>query len=380
MRPSSYRLVGWIMVGLLAATPLLAASPNQTQKNLEKTLKEMEAAKKQSEDLRKKAQRAKEDLEPLQRAMVAQSRDLQTIERTLSKLEREAATAQAKVDQKEKELAHRKKEIAASLDAMVRLRQTPPEALVARPGKLTDTISAAQLLQHLSEQLQQKAALLQQELYALSEAQEELKKSKEKVESKRNTMLAKQDTLEGQLKERQKLYELTNQELSKVKKQVSSLGKRSRSLQDLLERLEEANNKPQFKRSGTAQMADLTRVRKEAFLLPVTGPIIKKYGEKGSRGVKIKARPSANVIAPYEGEVVFTGPFLDYGNMVILRHAGDYHTLLAGLSRIDCAPGQTLKRGEPLGKIGKSLRDAQLYLEFRKHSKPVNPNGWFKGL
>ena len=94
----------------------------------------------------------------------------------------------------------------------------------------------------------------------------------------------------------------------------------------------------------------------------------------------IETPASAGVVAPYDGEVVYAGLFRDYGKMVILRHSGDYHTLLSGMESINVSPGQNLLEGEPIGAMGKSSDDGKpkLYVEMRKSGKAIDPMAWFR--
>jgi septal ring factor EnvC (AmiA/AmiB activator) len=78
--------------------------------------------------------------------------------------------------------------------------------------------------------------------------------------------------------------------------------------------------------------------------------------------------------------VVFTGPFLTYGQMVIIRHSDDFHTLLAGLVKIDVTVGQFLLEGEPIGAMGDSESSNRLYIELRQNNQPIDPASWIKGL
>ncbi len=84
--------------------------------------------------------------------------------------------------------------------------------------------------------------------------------------------------------------------------------------------------------------------------------------------------------APFDGEVVYTGPFLNYGQLVIIRHSDDFHTLLAGLVKIDVNVGQFLLEGEPIGAMGESDSGNRLYVELRHKNQPIDPAPWINGL
>jgi len=87
-------------------------------------------------------------------------------------------------------------------------------------------------------------------------------------------------------------------------------------------------------------------------------------------------QPGAQVIAPHDGLVAFSGPFRGYGLLLIIEHAEGYHTLLAGMARIDATVGQRLLAGEPVGVMGQDEAKPALYVELRRQGQPVNPSPW----
>jgi murein hydrolase activator len=82
------------------------------------------------------------------------------------------------------------------------------------------------------------------------------------------------------------------------------------------------------------------------------------------------------VVAPFDGRVDYVGPFRGYGLILIIRHGGGYHSLLAGMGRVDVTAGQWLLAGEPVGSLPDAddkSAGATLYLEFRRDGRPVDP-------
>jgi len=73
---------------------------------------------------------------------------------------------------------------------------------------------------------------------------------------------------------------------------------------------------------------------------------------------------------------------------LILNAGGGYHVVLAGMSRISVSLGQSVLAGEPIGAMGEARvastsaapngnTGPELYIEFRKDGKPVDPTPWW---
>ena len=66
--------------------------------------------------------------------------------------------------------------------------------------------------------------------------------------------------------------------------------------------------------------------------------------------------------------------------MVIIHHSDNFHTLLAGLQKIDVEVGQFLLEGEPIGAMGDDADEQELYVELRKDNQPIDPAPWMSAL
>jgi septal ring factor EnvC (AmiA/AmiB activator) len=118
-----------------------------------------------------------------------------------------------------------------------------------------------------------------------------------------------------------------------------------------------------------------------AMVYPASGTLALRYGELdefgvSSKGLTLITRAGAVVVAPYDGQVEFAGPFKGYGQILIIQHGDGYHSLLAGLDRIDGAVGDWLVAGEPVGAMGSGEPKPRLYLELRHNGQPINPLPW----
>ena len=105
------------------------------------------------------------------------------------------------------------------------------------------------------------------------------------------------------------------------------------------------------------------------------------FGAK-SKGVSIEGYGGALIVAPMGGVIRFAGYFKNYGNMLIIEHKNGYHSLVAGLEKIDTVVDQSVVAGEPLGHLyqSKSGNPPTLYFELRHKGKAIDPARKFSDL
>lgn len=92
-------------------------------------------------------------------------------------------------------------------------------------------------------------------------------------------------------------------------------------------------------------------------------------------GQDIEAAWGDPVIAGASGTVTFVGWQNGYGQLVVIDHGGGLTTRYGHLSHIDVAQGQTVARGEFIGRVGSTGRSTgpHLHYEVRINDEPVNP-------
>jgi len=93
------------------------------------------------------------------------------------------------------------------------------------------------------------------------------------------------------------------------------------------------------------------------------------------KGLDIVAPHGTAVQAPADGLVVKAGRVAGYGHMVQVAHGFGLTTLYAHLSKVLVRPGQRIRRGEALGKVGSTGRSTgpHLHYEVFREGRQVNP-------
>lgn len=117
-----------------------------------------------------------------------------------------------------------------------------------------------------------------------------------------------------------------------------------------------------------------------AWQWPVQGKVSTPFGKQSegiaNEGVTIAAAEHAPIRATAAGEVAYVGENMrDFGNMVILRHAGGEMSSYAHAERITVAKGMTVKQGDTIGYVGQSgsAKSPQLHFAVRSGDRAIDP-------
>ena len=98
-------------------------------------------------------------------------------------------------------------------------------------------------------------------------------------------------------------------------------------------------------------------------------------GWRAHKGIDYAAPMGTRVRAVGDAVVEFAGPKGGYGNVVILRHNGQYSTLYAHLSRIVVRRGTRVAQNDTVGLVGRTgwATGPHLHYEFRIGGEARNP-------
>ena len=123
-----------------------------------------------------------------------------------------------------------------------------------------------------------------------------------------------------------------------------------------------------------------------SFRWPVRGRVIQGFGPKTSGGqndgINVAVPEGTPIKAAEDGVVAYAGSELKgYGNLVLVRHANGFVTAYAHASELNVKKGETVKRGQVIGKAGATgnVTSPQLHFEVRKGATPVDPTTYLSG-
>lgn len=390
----------WLFILLFFAMPAYAQDAPVPAKHPSVQLQQ---EKKQTEskkaELEKQAKSIQNELDDTKVELVAIAAKIKKNEAKLNTLEKKMGESRKEQDEIEGRLKKDKGSIGTLVLALERLDRTPPEAILARPGAPLETAQSAMLLQSILPNIYGRAESLKKDLKRLDELLSQLDKDKASVQETANELSARQDEIAALLKKRKGLYASTQTGIKEQEVALREISARADNLKDLVSKIEEHEQQARTATLAAAQQGDEPQQaaravrptpipRSGSAQLPISGMIRTGYKQTDdigaeSQGLTIEGRPGALVVSPMGGVVRYAGYFKNYGQIIIVEHQKDYHSLIAGLARIDTVVGQSVAAGEPVGILAKSASDGgkpTLYYELRLNGEPVNPARKFAGL
>ena len=314
-------------------------------------------------------------------------------------------------------LVARRDVLAEVLGALQRMGLNPPPALLVKPEDALSSVRSAILLGAVVPELRQQTEVLLADLKELSRVTASIEAERARLTATVEEQVGEKKRLSLLLDEKKKLQDEQEAALAGERAKAAELAEKAGSLKELI-----ASIQTEIEDVRTAEekarRAEQERLQREAALaampvpepnrlvgpqpfsamvkqvsLPVSGRIVRRFGEDDSnggvmRGDTVTTQSGAIVTAPSDGEILYAGPFRSYGQLLILNAGDGYHVVLAGLGRISVAPGQSVLAGEPVGAMseaavastsasGNGNAAPELYIEFRKDGKPVDPTPWW---
>ncbi len=287
----------------------------------------------------------------------------------------------------ESELAQEEVELNRLTAALLSMQTSPEALLLLHPAGPVDTARAAMLLAEVTPALQMRVDRLRSQLEELAILQALDVRILGRLQSGLATAQSARLQLSEAITERAPLPD--PQDAATILALIESA--------ETLDAFA-SNLAVDTEASGTVNDAFLAS--KGSLRLPLRGTPILGFNDADAAGVKrpglVLASPAGAIVtAPWPSTIRYTGPLLDYGNVIILEPETGYLLVLAGLSEVFGTIGDVVSEGAPVGFMGGRAPSADdllldlkgaggqdrtetLYMELRVAGDPVDPARWFE--
>lgn len=400
------------VLGACAVAVAAAAAPTHADlRQLETQLQQERAAQQEN---RRKAEALSQEVADVQKRMIALAKTVQSKEEALSTLEERRDDLSEREKALQKSLALTDAQIVRLVSGLQTAALRPRELLWLSPNGPVDLLRGQALMRDTLPMVSRTNDKLRADLAELTRVRSSLQSQILEIKTTTAQLSERTEQMDRLLQQKALLQAQYDASHQQAKQRAQTLAAQASDLKDLLKKLEEeqrrrAELKRQERMQATRRLVEHSgRLRpgqsthlmprdtsyltgsgapqnafeKSRGLLkyPARGQVIQVFGEATAsgahtKGITLKARPSAHVVAPFDGTVLFAGPFKNYGQLMIIDNGDDYMTLLAGMDRMNVGVGQEVLTGEPVGVLKES--NPTLYIEIRKGGQPVDPQPWF---
>jgi septal ring factor EnvC (AmiA/AmiB activator) len=429
----SHRLIG---IALLSAAMLAAAAPyaalaqdeveeagdveaRQTEKQaeLDRVSKDISLSGERVTTLTEEIAGIKKDHATITAALIQAAKTERKLSEDIEEITSRLEDLKERQEEIRLSLSARRDVLAEVLGALQRMGLNPPPAMLVKPEDALSSVRSAILLGAVVPELREETDALVADLAELSRLTASIEAERSRLTQTVTEQVEEQKKLSLLLDQKKSLQGAREAALAEERTKAAALAEQAGSLKELIASIEK---EIVAKRSAQeeAKRAEEERQKREAALaalpipelnrltgpqpfssmtkqvaLPVSGRFARHFGdEDGNGGVMhgdtVTTQSGAIVTAPSDGDVLYAGPFRSYGQLLILNAGDGYHVVLAGMGRISVTPGQSVLAGEPVGAMGEAGASnvsgsgngkaaPELYIEFRKDGKPVDPAPWW---
>jgi septal ring factor EnvC (AmiA/AmiB activator) len=392
-------------------TAAIEAQRHESLAEYERVAREITLSDEKLAELAADIATVKKDSVTLTAALIQSAKTEKKLSEDITEIEQRLLTLKEQEAEARQSLASQRDAMASVLGALERMGLNPPPALLVRPEDALSSVRSAILLGAVVPEMRERTETLLADLQKVSRLTASIAAERDSLRQAVAAQSIERRRLEILVEEKRQLRHQSEASLAAERKRAAELAAKAGSLKELVEAMQKEAARARAQTSipapevqteqvamplpaantllGTQPFASL----QGQLATPVSGRFTKRFGTSdGNSGVMlgdtVATQSDAIVTAPADGDVLYAGPFRSYGELLILNVGNGYHVVLAGMSRINVAPGQAVLAGEPVGAMGDArvasaagsavgTAGQELYIEFRKDGKPVDPAPWW---
>ena len=356
-----------------AATPAGGASPSLPGKReeLRRVQRKLDDERQRLQQTRRRERRMLDQAQRVDRELDASESRLARLAGSLRQARMRSEAAAAALARAEMALARRRSLLAGRLRDMHRYGQAGYLDVVLGAATFPEFVARARMVNAIVRDDARMIDAYSTDRDRTATLREDLIVEQGRLQALLQETEERRRQLSGQATAKRAALQAVGDQRAAAERAIRDLEEDSRTLEALIQSLQ----------SGTTAGAGRVLA---AFLMPLRGPVTSRFGfrrhpifrlRQFHQGLDIAAPRGSPVAAAFGGKVLFTGWYGGYGKLVILDHGQGFSSLYGHLSAILVKPGQSVARGEIVGRVGSTgySTGPHLHYEIRQNGRPVNP-------
>jgi murein hydrolase activator len=296
-------------------------------------------------------------------------------------------------EEQQQRLAAKQEPAVRLVAALQTLARRPPALSLVQPGTVSDLVHVRAALSSILPAVQARTADLKVEIARGQGLRRDAGRALASLESAQQRLDEQRAALLTVFAQRRAVADATiGQALSEQDKSIA-MTEKARNITQLLDQVAKDGQirdrltslpGPRLRPSegGVENMPSLSAQTMNSsipYRLPASGVVVQGVGDLStdgvrSRGLTLAVRPSAQIVAPSGGTVVFAGVFKGYGRIVIIDHGGGWTSAITSLASLDVREGDSVLQGSPIGRA--IDEQPRITVELRQANRPIDITGF----
>ncbi len=383
-------IIASIMNSLIFIAPALifpfgesTAFASKPQEELSKVKKKLQEEKQKMKEVIKEERSILSELEEIEKVIKEKKSELNQYSNELSKTKSSIRILANEISNLNKNLKKRNSYLKERLKVLYKQQRKGDIALILISAKdYQDLLKRSRYISLIAYHDSKLMERYSTEIKKLELKRKQMETLKEELRTNKEAIIGKLEELKKEKHKKDSLLATIKSKKSNYERMIKELEESSKRLNAMIKDMEK--DKATLNATGKA-----FTTLKGRLPWPVNGEIVIPFGKYRDprfdilvfkNGIEIKSETGEYVRAIHDGKVVYADWFKGYGQLIIISHGGDYHSLYGNLSEIFYKTGDIIKRGLPIGRVGQSgISDVPtLYFEIRHKGKPVDPTRWLK--
>lgn len=390
MRRHKLTLVLAVVLAVLtftaAVVPVYASTPDQKQLEQQKRGVQRQLRQEQSNlgQQRNREAELKAELNQLDRRLQELQAELEQVNREIAATEEEIARAKEALAEAEAALAEKETLFKRRLRNIYERGYVSYLDVLLGASSFSDFLTRFNNLKIIADNDQRLVDEVRAERDRVEAMKEELEQEKSRLDGMRRQILNNEAELERTRLSRNQVKEELQEEITRSEEAIRKMELEEEKLKKEIQALIKRSASNRGAGSGGAGGGAVVR-GSGRFCWPCQGgritsgygnrfhPIFNKW--RDHNGIDIST--TGTIFAADSGQVAIARWGSGYGNYIVIDHGNGFTTLYAHLSVISVRVGQSVSRGQPIGKAGETGDSDGVHLHFEvwvngKHTDPMS--------
>lgn len=351
--------------------PVYADELEDTRQQLDDISRSINATQGKVSSVKKQENSIMGQIQSLEKDISHTEKQITATEDRITFLQESITTTEADIEEAEKNLEEKSALLGDRLVILHEQGEVSYLEVLLSAIDLKDFLTRYEMVNSIIEQDVDLIAAINQQRHDLEMKKSDLEVKKKELESALVQQESMRELLDGQKLEKKEILGNVQQERAAYERALAELEENSRQLEAMIRQLQGGSSEALGTGVYTWPTPGYSNITSSYGMR--FHPILKT--RKMHTGVDIGAPMSATIVAADSGKIIHAGWMGGYGQVLVVDHGNGISTLYAHQSSFLVSNGQTVNRGDAIGKVGSTgwSTGPHLHFEVRINGSYTDP-------